>query len=500
MTIQAHPPEKTGSPEIEAMFARYGKRYRSWVVLTAMLGAFAVVMEATIVNIALPEIVAAFGVSHDIVQLVATSFLAATAVAMLASAWAVQRYGLRRVYVTAMGVFVVFSTAAALAPTTHFYVLALCRIGQGIVAGLIQPLAMVAMMSVYPPHKRGRAMSMYGLGIVLSPAIGPMLGGLLVDHFGWRPVFVITTPACLVGAMLATRYLVAGSRAAGMPEIKLDIVGVALLTLALLGLLSGLTLLLEAGSARSPLFLLLGALSLAGFIAWETRLPHPLLDLSLLRNRGFLAASWVTVAYGMGLYGSTYLVPLFVRDVMHFGAFEAGLMLLPGGVVLAVALLVAGRLTDRISPARVVIGGLIFFALSSALLATSTPQSGFWLLALWVALGRVGLGAIIPGLNTGAVKLMAHDSMTKISATVNFLRQLGGAVGVTLLAVFLEARQRGYAVETARAITGAGESGLRNWLQAANGFAESFLLVALVFVLALWPARKMMRAMEARSR
>lgn len=472
--------------EIAAMFARHGERYRIWAVVTVMLGTFSAVMEATIVNVALPDIIRAFGVGQDRVQLVSTGFLAATTASMLSSSWAIGRFGLRATYLGALWLLMLFSVLAAATGTDHFWLLALCRIAQGAIAGLIQPLAMLAIVDVFPAQQRGRAMSAYGLGIVLSPAIGPVVGGLLVDHFGWRAVFLMTLPFCLAAAALAPRYVVRGRPPAAARKQPLDVAGLLLLIAALTALLGGLS-----ASFAHPAALALAAAGLAAaalFIVRQARSAHPLLDFRLFRRPGFGAAILVTVAYGMGLYGSTYLGPLFAQEVARFSAFEAGAMLVPGGILLALVLMVSGRLSDRTQPHRVAMAGLACFAGAAALLAASSAESGFWTLAAWVALGRIGLGLVIPGLNAGALRLLPAGAEAAGAAAINFFRQLGGAFGVTLLALFLEARQRAYAGVPQAA------DGVYAWLQRNRGFTEGFCIIALLYALALIPARRMSAA------
>ncbi len=463
------------------MFARHGPSYRTWAVVTVMLGTVSAVMEATIVNVALPEIIRAFGLGHDRVQLLSTGFLAATTASMLLSHWALRRFGLRRAYAGAVALLMACSVAAAFAPS--FPLLAACRIGQGVIAGMVQPLAMVAITDVFPREARGRAMSAYGLGIVLSPAIGPAAGGLLVDHFGWRGVFLVTLPFCLAALALAPRYLVAGGEdgePADRADAGLDLPGMALLVVALVMTLGGLTALYDETTA-ALVALVAGLFFAVAFVAWQRIAPRPLLDLRLLRHGGFGAGLAVATAYGMGIYGSTYLAPLFARSAAGYTGLEAGLMLVPGGVMLAVVLVVAGRLADRLPTHRVAMAGLACFAASALLMGLVPPHIGFWWLAAIVTLGRIGLGFIIPGLNAGALRLLPQGAEAGGSAAINFFRQLGGALGVTLLALFVEGRQRAF--EVAHPGDAAG--------RATAGIAEGFLLIALVYGLAVIPARRM---------
>ncbi|MBI3095815.1 MAG: DHA2 family efflux MFS transporter permease subunit [Rhodocyclales bacterium] len=454
--------------EVAAMFDRHGPAYRWWAVLTVMLGTVSAIMEATVVNVALPEIIRVFHVGHDQVQLLSTGFLAATTASMLLAAWAMQRFGVRRTFMGALMLLVMFSVAATL--TDRFELLALCRVGQGSIAGLIQPLAMVVIIDVFPPEERGRAMGAYGLGIVLSPAVGPVAGGLLVDHFGWRAVFLVTVPLCLAALALAPRYVVAGRPLAGARKRPFDAIGLLLVVAALCSLLGGLAALIRQPLAGAAFAALGIALALA-FVVWERSTLHPLLDFRIFREAGFGAAVLVALAYGVGIYGSTYLAPIFAQIGAGFSAYEAGLMLVPGGIVLALVLMQAGRLADRFPSNRVAMAGLACFSVSAILMGFSSAATGFWLLALWVAIGRVGLGLIIPGLNAGALRLLPYGTEAAGSASINFFRQLGGALGVTLLALFLEGRER--------------------QLNAQHGLRpmqEGFFLIAFVYCLALIPA------------
>lgn len=464
--LPAAPPR---SPAVAAMFARYGRRYRVWVVLAAMFGTVSAVMEATIVNVALPEIIAVFQLTHDHVQLLSSGFLAATTVSMLLSNWFSQRLGLRRAYIVAVSALLACSLAAALAP--NFAALAVFRVAQGFVAGLIQPMAMVIIASVFPPQARGRAMSAYGLGIILSPAIGPAVGGVLIEQFGWRAVFLVTLPFCLAGAALARRFIV--DPAPPTRRAPPDLIGAGILTAALVAVMGGLSS-LHGAPAVAAVALAAGLVFAAIFVAWERRTPDPLIDLGIFRNAGFPAVAIVSLTYGIGIYGSTYLGPLLAQDGFGFSASQAGAMLMPGGVALAIALLAAGPLADRIPAHRVAMAGLGCFAVSAVLLGVVPGAPGFWLLAGLVAIGRAGLGMIIPGLNTSALRLLPFGHESAGAAATSFFRQLGGTLGVALIALFLEARRA------------PGDT-----LTSLHSLQEGFLLIALAYGLALVSASRM---------
>jgi DHA2 family multidrug resistance protein len=438
------------------------------VVVTTLVATISTVLAATIVNVAFPALMQELHVGHDSIQWVATGFLAATTATMLATAWGIDRFGERATFVAAMGLFIVGSLLGMLAWSIDALIAA--RVLQGAAAGLVQPLSMVALFRVYPPDERGRAMSLYGFGIVLAPALGPAVGGALVDTFGWRSIFALPLPFCVVALALAMRTL-ATTRLA--PDRPFDRAGTLVLIAALVTLLNVPVAGHRAGWS-SPFTLVLAAAGIAlaaAFVAWERRTPHALLNVTLFRHRGFTGATLVAFAYGAGLFGTTYLLPVFVQQVAAYDAYEAGILLAPGGVALAIAMAVGGRFTDRMPPRRIVIAGLALFALSSLLFTRASAATGFWVLAFWILLGRVGLGLIIPALNVGAVQALEGSELAYASAGVNFIRQVGGAVGVNVLAVLLE------------------WASVRYPAPAPQAFHDCFWMVTLAFALALLPAR-----------
>jgi EmrB/QacA subfamily drug resistance transporter len=438
------------------------------VVTTMMIGTISTILAATIINVAFPALIAESHVGHDTLQWVAAGFLAAMTATMLATAWLVETIGERATFMGTMALFLAASLLAAVSGSTQWLIAA--RVLQGAAAGILQPLAMIVLFRVYPVDERGRAMALYGFGIVLAPAIGPAIGGALLEAFGWRSIFLLTVPFCLAGLALGPTAL---PRHVGRTSPRFDWGGWLLLLGALVTLLNVPVIGHREGFlAPLPIALAVAGTALAaGFVHFEMRSPAPLLPIRLFRHRPFAGAAIVAFAYGVGLFGTTYLVPVFAQEIAHFDAAQAGYLLLPPGIALAAAIAIGGRLTDRMQPAPIIIIGLALFALSSLLLAFSGLRTGFVLLALWLVIGRVGLGMLIPALNVGAVQSLAGSELAYASSAVNFVRQLGGAVGVNLLAVVLEWR--------------AGAVGAAD---AARPVHECFAIVTLAFALAIVPA------------
>ena len=451
---------------IDALFAQYGPNYRWFVTATVMLGAIATILTATIVNVALPDIMGTFGMGQDQAQLLSTGFLGAMTATMLVNAWMVDSFGQRFTFMSAVSVFVAASVMGGLAPGEG--VLILARVLQGGAAGILQPLTMQVIFQVFPPSRRGAAMGIYGIGVVLAPAVGPTIGGIMVDNLSWRDVFFMPVPFCVLGLFMATLFM--PGRASTGPRHRFDWVGFGLLALFLLALLDGLSNGQRRGwaSDRTILNFTAAILAGAGFLIWELRSASPMLNLQLFANRTFAAASLVAFVFGAGIYGSTYLVPLFVQTIQGYSATRSGLLLMPAGLVLAFVFPVAGRVSDRL-PTRVpVMFGLAVFAYSSFLMQGVDTNTSFLAFAWWLVLGRTGLAFIMTSLNAGALSAVPMHSLGQGSGAINFVRQLGGAFGVNLLAMLLESRSQLYAL----AFTAAQDAGNESTAEMLRGVQE----------------------------
>jgi DHA2 family multidrug resistance protein len=501
----------------EVLFERYGPRYRWLATGTVMLGTISAVLTSTTVNVAIADIMGAFGIGQDRAQWLSTGALAAMTVGMLLNAWLLRSFGQRRVFVGALCVFVVALAIAGMSPNEK--VLILCRVMQGGVAGVLQPLSMYTLFQVFPPNRRGAAMGWFGMSVILGPALGPTLGGVMIENFNWRYIFYLAMPSSAAGMLLGSLFM--PEREATGPRPSFDWIGFALLATSLSCLLTGLSNGQREGWHTSYILGLLG-IALAGglaFLFWELRVPQPLVDLRVFLSAQFAAAAAVAWVVGVGLFGSVYLVPLFVQTVQHFTPMEAGLLLMPAGVALGVFTPISGYLCDYISARKLIIAGLLCFGVSSFSFAVVDANTPFWLMAWWVLLSRAGFGLIKPSLNVTALRALRPELLDQGAGMINFSRQLGGAFGVNLLSVVLDRRTSFYSdvltsmqtaansatAELLRQIQAAlAQAGLPQDLQAAGalhflgrvvyaqastlGFRDSFFVVALIFMVALIPA------------
>lgn len=509
------------------LIARHGVAYKWYATATVMVGCIATVLSATIVNVALPDIMGEFGMGQDKAQWLSTAFLAAMTASMLVTAWLSASFGSRATYIAALLVFILGSVIGGISPNED--VLILARLLQGAAAGVIQPLTMVTVFQSFPPEKRGLAMGIFGMGVILAPALGPTLGGMLIDNYSWRYVFFMGPPFCLAGMLLAPAFL---PNAVAAARRGFDLIGFVLLSLSIAAFLTGLSNGQRDGWDSAFIQSAFGVAAVGSvlFVIQEKRSPTPILALRVYLNPRFAAASVVAFILGLGLYGSTYLVPLFVQTIQGYSPTESGLLLMPAGVVLGVVFPLAGRMSDKIAPDRMICAGLFLFGLSSTLMMNLGTSTDFWDLALWVVVGRIGLGLILPSLNGGALRVLSPDMVGQGAGAINFIRQLGGAAGVSLLSVWLDRQTSFYAAEFNALQTGTPiandtlnliamllrRGGIpdtapislhtdlaygffsRMISAQANvmGFRESFLLVAGLFFLALLPAWFMRKRKE----
>ncbi len=287
----------------EALFARYGPAYRWAATVTALVAAIAVILSATIINVAIPDVMGAFGISQVEAQWLSTGFLAAMTATMLLTDWSQRAFGQRASILAALAVFMAGSVLGGLAPDKT--VLIVARVLQGAAAGIVQPLAMIIVFQVFPPDRRGSAMGIFGIGVVLAPALGPWVGGLLMDSFDWRYVFYLGVPFAALGMVLASVFL--PDRIGAGPRPGFDWAGFGLLCLFLTTLLSALSNGQRSGWSSDAILLqfALAVAALIAFVWWERLTMRPMLDLRLFERLPFAAAAIVSFIMGAGLFGST---------------------------------------------------------------------------------------------------------------------------------------------------------------------------------------------------
>jgi EmrB/QacA subfamily drug resistance transporter len=523
--VERYITQVNASPEMSTYFRKYGINYR-WYAMMAIISAnIAAVLASTIINVAIPDIMGAFGIGQDQAQWLGTSFLAAATIAMLCSAWMVSAIGLRATVLLSMSIFLLGSVVGGLA--TNLETMILSRILQGLPAGLLTPLTMTVIFQVFPRGKQGLAMGVSAIGVILAPAIGPTLGGLAVDALSWRYVFFMGIPISAVSLLLAWLILPSGSVNARKP---FDWPGLILLTVALVSLLVVLSNGAREGWSSNFILSYLAIFTVCGpgFIIWQYKQVHPLLDLELFRQRNFSIMCIVAFVFGAGLYASTYVIPLFLQLVQRLSPTDSGVMLMPAGFIMVLAFPLSGRLSDRYDARLIIAVGILFFAYAFWLMSGADAGTSFWTFAVWVILSRIGIGLVMPALQMGALKGIELARINAASGSFSFIRQLGGAFGVNLSSIFLERRtelhratfieSQTYAnSDTLEVLQGLsyystqlGYVGTDSWNAARGllaqmihsqalvaGFKDSFLLLTVVFLAVLIPTLMLERSNRA---
>lgn len=360
------------SGSLQDLKERYGERYRWLLLWSVMVGTMASIMSSTVINVAIPDMSQHFSLGQGRAQWVASGFMVAMTVSMLTTPWLLARFGYRMTYVASMLLLLAGGIIGGAAG--NFSLVLVGRVAQGLAAGVVQPIPAVIILYGFQPHEQGRASGLFGMGVVLAPALGPTIGGLLVDWFGWRSIFFMVVPFCLASLWLAFKYVPStapGGVAADRGGETIDWRGLLLGSLGTLCLLNGLVELHHGPLSRALALLGGAATCTALFVWWQARLGRtgrqPLMDLRLFGYRQFTMGSIVAFIYGTALFGSTYLLPVFMQLGLHLSASLAGTILLPAGIVLAITIPVVGRLADR-QPTHVLVSiGLFLLALSFAL-------------------------------------------------------------------------------------------------------------------------------------
>ena len=412
--------------------------YKWLIVAAVMSGAFMVVLDTTVVNVALPKIMAGLGVNLDKIQWVVTAYMLTMAIMMPSVGWFSSKIGNKALFISSLVIFTMtsaFCGAAWNADSLIFF-----RALQGIGAGALMPIAMVIIFEAFPPEQRGLAMGVYGIGATFGPAIGPTLGGYLTEHFSWHLIFYINVPIGIVSCFVAAIILPAGKTRKGM---TFDTWGFLTMAVGLGCLLIALSHGQREGWTSSYILTLftVAAFCLTAFFWVERRVPQPFIDLSVYGTFTYAMATTVFIIQGIGLYGSTFLIPMFFENMLDYTPLQAGFLMLPMAIVVAVVLPIAGKMSDLMDGRIPIIFGILFSALSLYWLSfvdlrTSKPTA-YWMLIM----RGFGLGFIFPALMNMALNSLGADKRATGSGLMNVSRQIGGVFGVAVIWAMLDRRE-----------------------------------------------------------
>jgi EmrB/QacA subfamily drug resistance transporter len=401
-----------------------------------VIGMVMAILDATIVNVAIPTLGGDFHTSISTIQWVLTGYLLALATAIPLTGWAGERFGTKQVWI---GALVLFTTGSVLAGAAwSIESLILFRVLQGVGAGLIMPIGQTILAQAAGPRRIGRVMSVLGVPMLLAPVFGPVIGGAIVDQVSWRWIFFVNLPIGVAAVALAWRFLPA---VAPRRRTRLDWRGLALLSPGIAIFVYGLS---EAGAAggidREALAGIAVGLVLVALFVWHAvrRGQGALLDISLFGRRAFAAAAATNLLIGIALFGGLILLPLYYQLVRGESPLDTGLLLVPQGVGAALAMPIAGRLTDEIG-ARVVIPiGVLLALLGIAGYTQVSPSTAYPYLAVALFLIGLGLGATVMPSMAVAYQSVPREAVGQATSTINVIQRIAASIGTALLAVVLQ--------------------------------------------------------------
>jgi len=469
-----------------------GQRLLTREILTLavviVLGSIMTILDATIVNVALPTLGRDFHTSVATIQWVPTIYLLAFASVIPASGWAAERFGARRVWIVSLAVFLAGSLACGLSRSVGELIG--FRVLQGAGGGMILPVGQAILARAAGPQRMGRVMSIVGVPLLLGPVIGPVIGGTIAGAASWRWIFFVNLPVG-AAALAAAAWLLPAAQA--RRGARLDVPGLVLLSGGIAVLLYGLAETASSASgARQASAIAAGLALVAAFCVYAMRARQPLIELRLFSRGGYAAGAAANLMLGIALFGVALLLPLYLEIVRGRTPLQTGLLLIPQGLGAALAMPAAGALTDRAGARSVVTGGVVLALAGTAAYTQITPGTPYWYLAVALLLIGAGLGATITPSMAAAFAAIDRPAIPAATAAISTIQRIAGAVGTALLAVILQhaltARVPGFhgGITQAAALAAARPGAALPAL--AGAFGVTFLAAAALTAASLLPA------------
>jgi DHA2 family multidrug resistance protein len=422
-----------------------------WVVaVTVMFGAFIAVMDISVVNVAMPHMMGSFSEDLSSITWVATAYSIAEIIMVTMAGWFSTLIGRKRLYLWSFGLF---TLGSVLCGTAVSFPQMLCyRVLQGIGGGSLIPVSQAILRESFPQEEQGMAMAVFGMGVVLAPAIGPIVGGWLTDNYGWPWIFFINIPVSIIGIFMVgafvhdPSYLRRGVR-------TIDWLGISLLAVTL----TTMQVVLERGQSENwfdsrliAFGTVIGAAALIALIYWELKVTEPVINFRILRNLPLTLGSAMGIIFGIALFGTTFILPQFTQDLLGYPAFEAGLVLAPRAFMLMLCMPLVGRLYNIVDARILVLAGVGITFWSYYDLAGLSLAAGFWNLVPTLLIMGIGMPFMFVTLSTLSLGTVPRPDMTDAASLYTLARRIGGNIGYALAATMVARGQqihRAYLVE-----------------------------------------------------
>jgi len=425
--------------------ARQDGETHPWITaFTVMLAVFMEVLDTSVANVALPHIAGNLSAGVDESTWVLTSYLVSNAIVLPLTGWFSSYFGRKRFYMVCVAIFTLSSLLCGLAPSLPLLVF--FRVLQGAGGGALQPISQAILLESFPKEKRGMAMAVFGMGVVLAPIIGPTLGGWITDSYSWRWIFLINIPVGAVSLVLTLflifdpPYLVRKSFREGA---KIDYIGIGLLSVGL----GFLQVVLDKGQREdwfgSRFIVWCSLVAVVGLLSaflWELSQKEPAVDFHLLKERNFLIATMTMFMLGLVLYGSTALLPIFLQTLLGYTALLSGLVLSPGGILVIILLPVVGKLLTRFESRWLVVFGLSILALSLFHMASFNLEIDFRTAMGARIYQSAGMAFLFVPINVMAFYFIPKEKINNATGIINLARNIGGSVGIAGVVTMLARR------------------------------------------------------------
>jgi MFS transporter, DHA2 family, multidrug resistance protein len=421
------------------------KQVNPWIVAIAvMFATFMEVLDTTVVNVSLPHIAGNLSATIDESTWVLTSYLVANAIILPMTGWLARNFGRKRLLMASVGGFTLSSLLCGLAP--NLPLLVVFRLIQGATGGAMQPLSQAILLEAFPPEKRGKAMGFWGLGIVVAPILGPVLGGWLTDTYSWRWVFYINLPVG-IASLVMTQLFIFDPPYLRQEATKIDYWGIGLLALWIGSLQIALDLGQEHDWFSSPFItalIVIAAVGVVAFIAREWLAKEPIVDLRVFKERTYSTGVFLMTTLGFVLYGSLVLLPIMLQTLLGYPSLQAGIAMAPRGMGSLIGMPVIGFIVGKVDARKLVAIGLVAGASTLIWLGQLNLNAGYWDIFWPQFVQGIGLSAIFVPLTTISMDPIPRERMGNATSLFNLMRNLGGSIGIAVTGTMLARQQQAY--------------------------------------------------------
>ncbi|MFD2752051.1 MDR family MFS transporter [Virgibacillus siamensis] len=442
---------------------------RPLLVSVILAGAFVVILNQTLLNTAIPKIMGDLSVSAATAQWLTTGFQLTNGVMIPVTAFLIEKFSTRKLFLTAMILFAAGTLTAAIAPT--FPVLLAARVLQASGAGIMIPLMQTIFLLIFPVEKRGAAMGMVGLVIAFAPAIGPTLSGWIVESHSWRVLFYMILPIALLDIVFAFFAL---KNVTKLTHPKIDLTSIVLSSFGFGGLLFGFSSAGNDGweSTKVTVALIIGALALGLFIWRQLTLEKPMLEFRVFKNKIFALSVFIGMMVMVSMIGVELLLPLYMQNALDYTAFESGLLLLPGAIVMGIMSPITGRIFDKIGARPLAIIGLTIVAVMTFLFSQMSASSSYLYMMVVYAIRMFGISLVMMPIMTAGLNQLPNHMIPHGTAMNNTMRQVAGSIGTASLITVMTNNSKE-----------AAHQGLSHPM--IQGMSDAFMLAAIIAVVAL---------------